>query len=317
MDLAGALRHVLTGYAEARAAPFAGHPMANFLRDDFAQAIEAAIPDPDSYKVIGSPGKGNWARGAWGAILDPTITSTAQDGYYPVYLFREDLRGVYLSLNQGKTVVQARYKADAKRVLKARAEDFRLQLGSIPAPFNAEPVDLASSGPQENTAFYEAGNICSRYYAASAIPSAEELERDLRAMVLLYGRLDLNQDAAPVSAADDETPTSFSNEEDLRKYRYHRRLERNRGLAREAKRRLGYVCQACGFDFEKTYGDIGLEYIEAHHLVPISSLQGRVLKLDPARDFAALCSNCHRMIHRTADTSDVAGLRARITARRS
>ena len=61
----------------------------------------------------------------------------------------------------------------------------------------------------------------------------------------------------------------------------------------------GYVCQACGIDFEKQYGPLGHQYIEAHHLTPISELpEGVPVPQDPKEDFAVLCANCHRMIHR-------------------
>ena len=61
----------------------------------------------------------------------------------------------------------------------------------------------------------------------------------------------------------------------------------------------GYVCQCCGFDFRRVYGDLGEEYIEAHHLTPLSSLpEGKTVSMDPQNDFAVLCSNCHRMVHK-------------------
>ena len=47
------------------------------------------------------------------------------------------------------------------------------------------------------------------------------------------------------------------------------------------------------------------DFIEAHHLVPISLFKGQVVKLDPKLDFAVLCSNCHRMIHKTEKPDDV------------
>ena len=93
--------------------------------------------------------------------------------------------------------------------------------------------------------------------------------------------------------------------EDLRKVKIHKRAERNQGLAKKAKIVHGYKCQACDFDFQKIYGDIGKEYIEAHHLNPISNLKGKIVELDPKNDFGVLCANCHRMIHRTLDVGSI------------
>jgi hypothetical protein len=35
------------------------------------------------------------------------------------------------------------------------------------------------------------------------------------------------------------------------------------------------------------------DFIEIHHLVPISEFQGLMVSSRPERDYAALCSNCH------------------------
>jgi|GEM_PF-1144219 len=59
----------------------------------------------------------------------------------------------------------------------------------------------------------------------------------------------------------------------------------------------GTACAVCGFDFEKTYGDLGRGFIEVHHLNPLgeSEEEGEV---NPATDLVPLCANCHRMVHR-------------------
>ena len=67
---------------------------------------------------------------------------------------------------------------------------------------------------------------------------------------------------------------------------------------------------SCQLDFAERYGPIGKGFIEAHHLKPLSSLtEGSTLTYDVAKDFAVLCPNCHRMIHRTPDPSDLKGFR--------
>ena len=83
------------------------------------------------------------------------------------------------------------------------------------------------------------------------------------------------------------------------RYRKHLRRERNRQLAAEAKRIHGYTCQVCEFDFEQRYGPRGRGYIEAHHIVPLQQLDSEAdLRLSPELDFAVVCANCHRMLHR-------------------
>lgn len=60
-------------------------------------------------------------------------------------------------------------------------------------------------------------------------------------------------------------------------------------------------CVVCGFNFEKRYGERGKEYIEIHHRVPIHTMdiRGTAKHLKTAlNSLVAVCSNCHRMIHR-------------------
>ena len=75
------------------------------------------------------------------------------------------------------------------------------------------------------------------------------------------------------------------------------RYERDSRLRTIALRIHGHVCCACGFDFEKTYGQQGKGFIEVHHTVPLSIVKNSHL-VDPAKDMVVLCANCHRMIHR-------------------
>jgi predicted HNH restriction endonuclease len=64
------------------------------------------------------------------------------------------------------------------------------------------------------------------------------------------------------------------------------------------------LCQACGFDFYATYGEIGKGYIEIHHQKPIFQYEGTDFAkfiVDALKNLIPLCSNCHRMVHRKRD----------------
>jgi predicted HNH restriction endonuclease len=59
-------------------------------------------------------------------------------------------------------------------------------------------------------------------------------------------------------------------------------------------------------------------FIEAHHLKAITTLEeGVAVTYDIAADFAVLCSNCPRMIHRYADPSDLKSFRAAVSENKS
>ena len=94
-------------------------------------------------------------------------------------------------------------------------------------------------------------------------------------------------------SSDDEFPEGKEVE------RKHKARERNQALTKKAKdlfkRKHGHLyCQICGFDFNRIYGEIGVDFIEAHHTVPVSGGE-RKTKI---KDIAMVCSNCHKMLHR-------------------
>jgi 5-methylcytosine-specific restriction protein A len=95
-------------------------------------------------------------------------------------------------------------------------------------------------------------------------------------------------------------------------YWLHKYYERNTKINNQKKalhlKKYGQLdCEACDFNFHKTYGDLGKGYIECHHIIPLYQIVGEsITKLD---DLALVCSNCHRMIHREIDTVSVGSLR--------
>jgi len=59
----------------------------------------------------------------------------------------------------------------------------------------------------------------------------------------------------------------------------------------------GYTCSVCKFDFEKTYGEIGKNFIHVHHLKALSEIQEEY-QVDPINDLRPVCPNCHAMLHK-------------------
>ncbi|MFE0840570.1 MrcB family domain-containing protein [Achromobacter insolitus] len=298
-------------YSGARGEAFSGHPLAQFIRRDFRDTVAGVVGTDRQLICKGSSGQGNWGRGPWLGIFYAPITESAQAGYYPVYLFREDMQGVYLSLNQGMTEAKVHYKSDAKTALKAKAANFRAMLGGVWKQFPSVEIDLAPSTSSNDTAFYEAANICAKYYSADDLPIEEVLVEDLKAMLRLYGTLYEAETAGGFTAesvADEPEGLLY---EDLTRLRMHARIERNAKLTKQVKAKKGCVCEVCNLDFGKIYGELGEGYIEAHHLRPLSTLKGQKVPMDPEFDFAVLCANCHRMIHRSEYISDVSEFRSK------
>lgn len=125
--------------------------------------------------------------------------------------------------------------------------------------------------------------------------------------------------ADPLSSSNadsfhDPAETVVEAEEWRAKLRIHLRRERSRSLVDTFKEGLTRLaCTVCDFDFEATYGQLGIGFIEAHHIVPVSELKdGQVTRIS---DLAPLCANCHRMIHRDPSLS-IAGLRDIVSVQR-
>lgn len=109
------------------------------------------------------------------------------------------------------------------------------------------------------------------------------------------------RDFVPTKETMDFTQDDSSFSEGRPMLKRHILRERNHQVISKAKERFfalhgRFYCEACGFDFKEKYGDLGENFIEGHHVKPVSQLQpNERTKVD---DIILLCSNCHSMIHR-------------------
>lgn len=106
-------------------------------------------------------------------------------------------------------------------------------------------------------------------------------------------------------------PAEYDKQEGAKHESTVTRYERDRSNRKDCIAHYGYVCQVCGLNFEKAYGELGKAFIEVHHLHPVSQGERQV---NPIEDLIPLCSNCHSMIHRQEDVSDWRGLKERYLA---
>jgi 5-methylcytosine-specific restriction protein A len=320
MLLRDTIQRILTEYAAARGQRFADHPLAAFIRREAPEAVKKASGELGvGLQVEGSAGAGNWAAVPWISVFDPAVTTTATQGYYVVYLFHVAEPVVYLSLNQGTTSVREEFNARAREILKDRAELIRKRVEEFAEVLPINKIELGSDARLPGD--YAAGHSLGTSYSLDTLPDEARLRSDLQTIVRAYRALFYRGgiDAEVESQTDISDEFAISPQASItetRKYAYHRKIERNRTAARFAKKFHGNRCQACNLDFAERYGDIGKGFIEAHHLRPISTLEeGVPIAYDVSADFAVLCSNCHRMIHRCDDPSDLVAFRQLIIAR--
>lgn len=75
------------------------------------------------------------------------------------------------------------------------------------------------------------------------------------------------------------------------------RYERSKAARDACLGHYGRSCQICGLDFATRYQGIGDNFIEVHHLTPLSEI-GEGYQVDPVKGLLPVCPNCHAMIHR-------------------
>lgn len=85
-------------------------------------------------------------------------------------------------------------------------------------------------------------------------------------------------------------------------------ITRNRDARAKSIQHYGCWCQACGIKMQDIYGSLGESYIEVHHRKPIHLFDDTHV-VDPIEDLIPLCPNCHAMIHKLKDVSDIDTLR--------
>lgn len=299
-------------YEEATKEKLGNHWLADYIRHEAVNQVENALGDlKKGFKVVGSPEKGNWSTVPWLAIFYPLVTMSAERGYYVVYLFDIKKQIVILSLNQGTTAVWEEFNKEALSILKDRASIMKARLYEFSEKFDLQNFSLNSK--KMLLRGYEAGHAFGKAYRISDLPDDKKLRFDLQELCRSYLALDFRGGLDPsidvheleeIDGLPSETVT------EIRRSKKHLRIERKSKNVKLAKGYHGVRCQVCLLDFSELYGRIGEGFIEAHHLKPLSKLKEDVIEnYNVATDFAVLCPNCHRMIHKLQDPSDLQALR--------
>jgi HNH endonuclease len=228
--------------------------------------------------------------------------------------------GTHESRLAGRSVVtgearETHYEPPSPGDWHGMAPYYRIDLGSyesFPTPLPLRTLvrdygddirgDLATTGPR----FYpfnrwrDTVRTVQGIYLAEATPGFYSIIR--RALGL---------EASDGNSATSDSQVDYAEARRLARERYY--FARNASLVTAAKQRYGYGCMVCGFSFEVAYGEYGREYIECHHLNPLSEraeeeqLQSTATSVE---DVAVVCANCHRMLHRRRPALTIDELRA-------
>ncbi|MEO8953883.1 MAG: HNH endonuclease [Ktedonobacteraceae bacterium] len=104
--------------------------------------------------------------------------------------------------------------------------------------------------------------------------------------------------------------------EGAKKQVYVNSYERNRDARDRCVKYYGARCIICGFDFEKTYGEVGRDVIHVHHLKPLCEI-GETYNVDPIKDLRPVCPNCHVIIHKNSPAHSIDEVIAMVNSTRT
>ena len=122
------------------------------------------------------------------------------------------------------------------------------------------------------------------------------------------------------SIEDDEQTKTDSVMEGQVLYKLHKVRERDPFIITRKKEQAFSLygklcCEACVFEFENFYGEIGKGFIECHHKIPLYHLN--ISSKTTLEDLSLVCSNCHRMIHRSKISLTVEDLKSIVKYQRN
>ena len=137
----------------------------------------------EDYKIKASMGAGNKAEYPWVAIMNRNITETTQKGLYIVYLFKKDMTGFYISLNQGITNFENLYKSKKYEYAEKVANYFKSELDGI-STFTSNEIHLNTVRGDLGYG-YERTNVLSKYYSSHNL-TEEVMLADLIELVTVY-----------------------------------------------------------------------------------------------------------------------------------
>lgn len=332
------INEILANYKKSKTENFKNNPMGQIFRNTFPKKIENLLSlDQSTYKISGSIGQGQWAEIPWVSIFFNSITSTATNGYYIVYLFKSDMSGVYLSLNQGWTYFKNKYGTKkGKEKIKETSKIIRNKLYPLPSKFDLPEINLSASRPLGKG--YESGHICGCYYDKSNIPTTEILINDLEELLKEYEKVKtlisnrttdefndfilLNSDNMFLDTYDEDTKFTLTAQEIISTSSKSNKLNfkeiidkpitvpnpiiksdkskqwpRNANIAANSLIHSGYKCSFNPNHISFTSNKTNKPYMEPHHLIPISQQSKFDFSLDVEANIVSLCSNCHNCIH--------------------
>lgn len=179
---------VVQNYLTEKQNTFKENPLGTIVRTDIPAEIMTFL-DPEKFSVKGSIGQGQWAGIPWVCIYNKAISEKTTYGIDIAILFKADMTGFYMTLNQGWTFFEESYKP--KQIAREKIKQASYTLSKIVdgLGYSAEPVDLGSS--ETLAVGYELGSIFNKYYESEYLPTDEEFKEDIKAFTQMLVEVEL------------------------------------------------------------------------------------------------------------------------------
>ncbi|WEJ31629.1 DUF3578 domain-containing protein [Devosia sp. SD17-2] len=274
-------------------------------------AVSHSKVGADAYKFVGDLGQNNFtfAEVPWVACRRLMVSDSVQRGYFIVLLFKPDMSGVYLTLNQGYQQYFDTYSDD--EIAQARTSIAAAEMASsieLPTGFSRGAINLGSKNSRPKG--YQAGSIFSKYYPATDdfLEMAKDFVELLTAyerLVHLLGPLVLNnqefQNAANEIAGEGASPIAPPpgpvDRPEKKQVSASAGWRRNASMAAVAIRNAKFSCEVAPEHMTFKCQASGENFVEAHHLIPMHDQANHPHSIDVPENIVALCPNCHRCIH--------------------
>lgn len=289
-----------------------------FFSKQLPQYFKENLILSNSIKIRGLVGQPNhtYARVPLIAFFDTRITTSAKHGYYLTLIFSEDMSKAYLSLNQGFDEATEKMKlSDKLNVIRARSEkaqQFIIEMG-LNAHNYLSSIDLSATLPRGKG--YEAGHIIGTEFRLDSINDDDKILSEASKLLSIYdvlvetigsnlwsNEITLDEEAFQLITntanyslllPDGPIPKKGTASSSTNKQKF----DRSPAVASQALRNADYRCEFDNEHISFISKHTNENFVEAHHLIPLSAQKMFEFSLDVPENIVSLCPNCHRAIH--------------------
>lgn len=285
---------------------------------DILKEISNKATEYPFYGLVGSGS--DFASTPWLAIYDK---KNLHDNFYVQYVFTENFKGFYLTLNIPKKSAEKSDDSITSRFNKYIKENIE----NIPEDMKKYGINLETSNNKGR--IHKNTCILNKYYDIDNLPDDSIFADDFNNMIgilvksknLITKELnkELNRDSyiltmylvefiyKKVPNIDYEEEINLDNKNQKNKQKENKECKRteiretyirDEKLVKDILKENNYTCE---FDENhKTFiinETTNEQYMEAHHLIPMKEYERYKENIDVRANLCCICPNCHRLLH--------------------